>query len=112
MKKLEIIIRPEKVAVMKAILSETGASGATFSTVQGYGMEQSDQYLFNGEQMYEQIFSKTKIEVVVNDELVEPIIEKVEKRISSGKIGDGKIFIYPVEDAVRVRTGERGPSIL
>ncbi|MDO4491685.1 MAG: P-II family nitrogen regulator [Lachnospiraceae bacterium] len=112
MKKLEIIIRPEKVSVMKAILSEARASGANFVSVQGYGSEQSEQYLYHGEQQYEQIYSKTKVEVVVPDEKVEPIIEMVTRRISTGKIGDGKIFIYNVEDTVKVRTGERGLSSL
>lgn len=108
MKKLEIIIRPEKAGIMKAILSEAGVSGAMFSTIQGYGAEQSNQYLFKGEQFYEQIFSKTKVDIVVNDDLVEPIIDMVEKRISTGKIGDGRIFISNIEEAVRIRTGERG----
>ena len=112
MKKLEIIIRPEKVSLMKAILSEVRATGANFVSIQGYGSEQSEQYLYQGEQQYEQIYSKTKVEVVVADDKVEPIIEMVTRRISTGKIGDGKIFIYNVEDTVRIRTGERGLSSL
>ena len=112
MKKLEIIIRPEKVGVMKAILSEIGASGASFIGVQGYGSETSEQYIYHGEQFFEQIFSKTKVEVIVKDELVDPIINLVVTRISTGKIGDGRIFVYNVEDAVRVRTGERVTSSL
>lgn len=112
MKKIEVIMRPEKVGIMKAILSEIGATGAMFSSVQGYGSEHSEQYIYNGEQFYKQLFSKTKVEVVVKDELVEPLINLVVTRISSGKIGDGRIFVYNLEEAVRVRTGERGESSL
>ena len=108
MKKIEIIIRPEKVGVMKAILSEIGATGAMFSGIQGYGTEHSEQYIYNGEQFFEQLYSKTKVEVVVKDELVEKLIDLVVTRISTGQIGDGRIFVYNVEEAVRVRTGERG----
>ncbi|MDR3765902.1 MAG: P-II family nitrogen regulator [Butyricicoccus sp.] len=108
MKKIEIIIRPEKVGVMKAILSEIGATGAMFSGIQGYGTEHSEQYIYNGEQFFEQLYSKTKVEVVIKDELVEKLIDLVVTRISTGQIGDGRIFVYNVEEAVRVRTGERG----
>lgn len=108
MKKIEIIIRPEKVGVMKAILSEIGATGAMFSGIQGYGTEHSEQYIYNGEQFFEQLYSKTKVEVVVKDELVEKLIDLVVTRISTGQIGDGRIFVCNVEEAVRVRTGERG----
>ena len=112
MKKLEIIIRPEKVGILKAILSEGGATGAMFSGIQGYGSEHSEQYIYQGEQFFEQIYSKTKAEVVVKDELVERLIELIGQRISTGQIGDGRIFVYPVEEAVRIRTGERGISSL
>lgn len=93
---------------MKAILSEIGATGAMFSGIQGYGTEHSEQYIYNGEQFFEQLYSKTKVEVVIKDELVEKLIDLVVTRISTGQIGDGRIFVYNVEEAVRVRTGERG----
>lgn len=112
MKKLEIIIRPEKVGQMKIILSELGAQGAMFTSISGYGSQKSQQYVFRGKPYFEQIFLKTKVETVVTDEMAEKIIERVLKDIPTGEIGDGKIFIYDVADVVRIRTGERGEQII
>jgi len=111
-KKLEIVIRPEKVAQMKRILSECGAHGAMFTSVSGYGNQKSEQYVFRGKPYYEQIFLKTKVETVVDEETADQMIERVLKELSTGEIGDGKIFIYPVEESIRIRTGERGQDAL
>lgn len=112
MKKIEFVIRPEKVGIIKTILSECGAHGAMFSSISGYGNEKSQQYVFRGKPYYEQIFLKTKVETMVSDDLVDPLVERVLKEMPTGEIGDGKIFIIPLEDAVRIRTGERGDVAL
>lgn len=112
MKKLEIVIRPEKVAQMKTILSETGARGAMFTSISGYGSQKSKQYVFRGQPYFEQIFLKTKVETYVTDEVAEKIIERVLAEIPTGEIGDGKIFISDFSEVIRIRTGERGEEIL
>lgn len=112
MKKLEIVIRPEKVALMKTILSEVGAHGAMFSSVSGYGKQKSQQYVFRGKPYYEQIFLKTKVETIVSEEVADKLIERVLKEMPTGEIGDGKIFIYDVGDIIRIRTGEHGIDAL
>lgn len=112
MKKLEIVIRPEKVAQMKIILSETGARGAMFTSISGYGAQRSEQYVFRGKPYFEQIFLKTKVETYVTDEVAEEIIDRILKEIPTGEIGDGKIFISEVSEVIRIRTGERGEEIM
>ncbi len=112
MKKLEIVIRPEKVALMKSILSEVGAQGAMFTSVSGYGKQKSQQYVFRGKAYYEQIFLKTKVETVVSEEVAETLIERVLREMPTGEIGDGKIFVYEVGDIIRIRTGEHGEAAL
>lgn len=112
MKKLEIVIRPEKTAQMKTILSECGATGAMFSSISGYGNQKSAQYIYRGKPYHEQIFLKTKVETVVSEEVADKIIDRVLKELPSGEIGDGKIFVYDVDNIIRIRTGEKGPSAL
>lgn len=112
MKKLEMIIRPEKVPVMKALLNECHAQGAMFTSISGYGNQRSKQYVFRGESYYEQIFPKTKVETVVNEEIAQKVIQKVLETLPTGEIGDGKIFVYNVEDVYRIRTGEEGEQAL
>lgn len=112
MKKLEIVIRPEKIAQMKTILSEVGAKGAMFSSVSGYGNEKSKQYVFRGKPYYEQIFLKQKVETIVSEEVAKKLIDRVLNEISTNEIGDGKIFVYDVEDIIRIRTGEHGSDAL
>lgn len=112
MKKLEMIIRPEKVPVMKAILSECHANGAMFTSISGYGNQRSKHYVFRGESYYEQIFPKTKVETVVSEQVAELLIQKVLETLPTGEIGDGKIFVYDVADIYRIRTGEQGAKAL
>ncbi len=112
MKKLEIVVRPEKAAQIKTILSECGATGAMFTSVSGYGNQKSQQYVFRGQPYYEQIFLKTKVETVVSEETAEKMIQRILEELPSGEIGDGKIFVYDIEDIVRIRTGERGSEAL
>lgn len=112
MKKVEFVIRPEKAAKIKSILSECGAHGAMFTSVSGYGNQRSQQYVFRGEPYYEQIFMKTKVETVVNEEIADKLIDRVLTELPTGEIGDGKIFIYDISDVIRIRTGEHGEKAL
>ena len=93
MKKLEFVIRPEKIALMKTILSECGAHGAMFTSVSGYGNQKSEQYVYRGKPYFEQIFLKTKVETIVSEETADKIIGRILKEMSTGEIGDGRIFI-------------------
>lgn len=112
MKKLEIVIRPERVPLVKAILNECNVNGAMFSSISGYGRQKCKQYFFNGQEYFEQIFPKTKVEIIINDETVDNLIKRILKEVPTGEIGDGKIFIYDVANVVRIRTGETGKDAL
>lgn len=110
MKKLEIITRPEKLDDLKAILNENGAGGIMVTNVTGHGTQQGKPYVHRGEKYYETLVSKVKVEAVVTDEVAAPLIDKIVEGIRTGNFDDGKIFVYAVEDAIRIRTGERGDS--
>ncbi|OPJ60118.1 P-II family nitrogen regulator [Clostridium oryzae] len=112
MKKLEIVLRPEKLEELKEAFNEIGVSGMSVSTVMGYGNQKGATEIYRGTQITATLLHKLKVETIVKDELVDKTIEKIREKISTGKIGDGKIFIYNVEDAVRVRTGETGEKAL
>lgn len=113
MKKIEAIIQPSKLEAVKEALSEVGVSRLTVSDVQGFGRQKGHTDVFRGQEYEIQFIRKVKLEIVVNEDFVEPTVETILKTARSengGKIGDGKIFILPVEDVIRVRTGERGGS--
>jgi len=112
MKKLEIIIKPEKLEDVKEVLNHVGVYGMTVSMVSGCGMQKGRKGVYRGTEYTINLLPKTKIEVVLKDELVERVIEEVIKVTRTGEIGDGKIFIYDVADAVKVRTGERGDAAI
>lgn len=112
MKKLEIIIKPEKLDDLKVILDECKANGVMVTNIMGYGAQKGFKRIYRGNEYFVNLLPKVKVETVIADDLAELIIEKVTKEIATGYIGDGKIFIYNVEDAVRVRTGERGNEAL
>jgi len=112
MKKLEIVIRSEKLDDMKQILDECQVTGAMISDLMGYGRQKGYKSRYRGSEYIINLLPKIKVETVVNDDLVDRIIELVEERISTDSIGDGKIFIYNVEDCVKIRTGQRGPDAL
>lgn len=112
MKKLEMIIKPEKLDDLKAILDESQAKGVMVTNIMGYGTQKGFKRIYRGNEYFVNLLPKVKVETVVPDELAEVLIDKVTKEISTGNIGDGKIFIYDVEDAVRIRTGERGDAAL
>lgn len=112
MKKLEIIIKPEKLDELKQILDENEANGIMITNIMGYGAQKGFKRIYRGNEYFVNLLPKVKVETVVPDETAEQIIELVTKEISTGNIGDGKIFVYNVEDAIRVRTGERGSEAL
>ena len=108
MKKLEIIIRPERLDDLKAILNECDAHGLMITNIMGYGIQRGHKREYNGIDFGGNLLPKVKVETIVSDEISEEIINLVIDKINTGTYGDGKIFIYDVADAVRIRTGERG----
>lgn len=112
MKKIEAIIRPFKLEEVKEALIEEGIRGLTISEVRGYGRQKGHTETYRGSEYRIEFVPKIKIEVVVEDNKVEKIVDAILKTAKSGQVGDGKIFIYNVEDAVRIRTGESGKDAL
>ena len=112
MKKVEAIIKPFKLDEVKEALSEVGITGMTISEVKGFGRQKGHTELYRGAEYVVDFIPKIKVELVLPDELVEKAVETIVNAARTGRIGDGKVFIYPVEDAVRIRTGEKGESAL
>ena len=112
MKKLSIIVRSEKLDDVKAILDECGSTGATVSNIMGYGNQKGYKTTYRGSEYVVNLIPKIKIETIVKDDVADNIIFKVCEKISTGKVGDGKIFVYDVENVVKVRTGEEGYDAL
>ena len=106
MKKIEAIIKPFKLEDVKEALFEIGINGITVSEVKGHGRQQGHTELYRGAEYIVDFLPKIKIEIVVKEEDVEKVIETIANSARTGKIGDGKIFILPVEKVVRIRTGE------
>lgn len=112
MKKLELIIKPEKLEMVKEILETNGVTGMNFSNVMGCGRQNGVIKSYNGKEYKIGFVPKIKVETIVADELVETVIQKVLEEVNTGHYGDGKIAVYPVEDYIRIRTGERGADAL
>ena len=108
MKKIESVIKPFKLEEVKEALGDIGVSGMTVSEVKGFGRQKGHTELYRGTEYTLDFLPKVKIEVIVPDDLVDKVIEAVSTAARTGKIGDGKIFVLPVEEAVRIRTGEKG----
>lgn len=108
MKKIEAIIRPVKLDEVKDALNHMGIKGMTVSEVRGYGRQKGHSEIYRGVEYVVNFLPKVKIEIVLQDEQVEAVIDRICKTAGTGKVGDGKIFVMPMEDVVRVRTGERG----
>ena len=106
MKKIEIIIKPFKLEDVKNSLTDIGITGMTVVEVKGYGRQQGHTELYRGAEYVVDFLQKTKVEVVVNDDMVDKVIEAITTSARTGKIGDGKIFVTDVAKVVRVRTGE------
>ncbi len=112
MKKIEAIIKPFKLDDVKEALNEIGIQGMTITEVKGYGRQKGHKEIYRGAEYVVDFIPKLKIEIVVEASRVDTVIETIAKSANTGKIGDGKIFILPVETAIRVRTGERGADAL
>jgi nitrogen regulatory protein P-II 1 len=112
MKKVEAIIKPFKLDDVKDALSEIGIHGITAVEVKGFGRQKGHTELYKGAEYVVDFLPKVKIEVVIDDDQVAKVVEAIERAAKSGKIGDGKIFVIPVDEAVRIRTGERGVDAL
>jgi len=112
MKKIEAIIRPFKLEEVKDALLEEGIKGLTITEVRGYGRQKGHTETYRGSEYQIEFVPKMKIEVVVDDSLAEKAIDAILSAANSGQVGDGKIFIFNVEDAIRIRTGESGVDAL
>jgi nitrogen regulatory protein P-II 1 len=110
MKKIEAIIKPFKLDDVREALSEAGVSGLTVTEVKGFGRQKGHTELYRGAEYVVDFLPKVKVELVVADGVVDQCIEAITRAARTGKIGDGKIFVYPVEQVVRIRTGETGES--
>jgi nitrogen regulatory protein P-II 1 len=108
LRKLEAIIKPFKLEEVKEALTELGIEGLTVSEVKGFGRQKGHTEIYRGSEYTVDFLPKVKIEVVLREDLIQRAIETVQKAAKTGKIGDGKIFIIPIEEAVRIRTEERG----
>jgi nitrogen regulatory protein P-II 1 len=112
MKKIEAIIKPFKLDEVKEALQELGVQGLSVIEAKGFGRQKGHTELYRGAEYVVDFLPKMKIEVVLDDDQVEPAIEAIISAARTGKIGDGKIFVTAVEQAVRIRTGEEGPEAL
>lgn len=112
MKKVEVIIRPEKLDDMKEILDACSCHGAMVSNIMGYGSQKGYKTQYPGNDYYVNLLPKIKVETVVSDDIAEKLVDMITDRIPTGNYGDGKIFIYDVSDAIRIRTGERGEDAI
>jgi len=112
MKKIEAIIKPFKLDEVKDALVEIGVGGMTVTEVRGFGQQKGHTEIYRGTEYVIDFLPKVKIEVVVKDEDVEKVIETIMKAAQTGRVGDGKIFVIPVEEVIRIRTGERGEQAI
>ncbi len=112
MKKVEAIIKPFKLDEVREALNEAGVQGMTITEVKGFGRQKGHSELYRGAEYMVDFLPKIKVEVVIPDELLHPVLETIERVARTGRIGDGKIFVYPVEEVVRIRTGEKGPGAI
>jgi nitrogen regulatory protein P-II 1 len=112
MKKVEAIIKPFKLDDVKRALQEVGVKGLTVTEVKGFGRQKGHTEIYRGAEYEVDFVPKTKIEIVVEDDLVEQVVDTISQSGRTGKIGDGKIFVLPVEDVIRIRTGERGADAI
>jgi nitrogen regulatory protein P-II 2 len=112
MKKIEAIIKPFKLDEVKDALNQIGLKGITVLEAKGFGRQKGHTELYRGAEYVVDFLPKVKIEVAITSEMLEQVIEAIEKSASTGKIGDGKIFVYDLEQVVRIRTGETGADAL
>jgi nitrogen regulatory protein P-II 1 len=112
MKLVEAIIKPFKLDEVKDALNEIGVEGITVSEVKGFGRQKGHTELYRGAEYVVDFIPKVKIEIAIDDELVAKVVETIETTARTGRIGDGKIFVIPLDEAVRIRTGEKGTEAI
>jgi nitrogen regulatory protein PII len=112
MKKIEAIIKPFKLDDVKDALNKIGVNGMTINEVKGFGRQRGHKEIYRGAEYQVDFVPKVEIDVVVDSSLVDQVVETIAKTAGTGKIGDGKIFVFPVDEAVRIRTGETGESAI
>ncbi|NTW18010.1 MAG: P-II family nitrogen regulator [Syntrophaceae bacterium] len=112
MKLIEAIIKPFKLDEVKDALNEIGVMGITVSEVKGFGRQKGHTELYRGAEYVVDFIPKVKLEIAVADDMVPKVLETIENAAKTGRIGDGKIFILPLEEAIRIRTGEKGGEAL
>jgi nitrogen regulatory protein PII len=112
MKKIEAIIRRHLLDAVRNALQEVGVAGMTISEVQGYGRQKGHTETYRGTEYQIEFIPKIKIEVVISEDIEDQVIDAITKTAGTGKFGDGKIFVTPLDDVIRIRTGERGEAAL
>jgi nitrogen regulatory protein PII len=112
MKKIEAIVKPFKMEDVKQALAEVGVEGMTVSEVKGFGRQKGHTEIYRGSEYTVDFLPKVKFEIVITDDRVQKAVEAIVGAAKTGKIGDGKVFIMPMEEAVRIRTDERGESAI
>ncbi len=112
MKKVEAIIKPFKLDEVKESLSGIGVQGLTVSEVKGFGRQKGHTELYRGAEYVVDFLPKVKLEIIVREEQVVEVVETIEKAAKTGRIGDGKIFVLPIDEIIRIRTGERGSDAI
>jgi nitrogen regulatory protein PII len=112
MKKIEAIVKPFKLDDVKEALNEIGIQGMTISEVKGYGRQKGHKEIYRGAEYVVDFIPKVKIEIIVETERADEVVAAIQKAANTGKIGDGKIFVFSVEEVIRVRTGEKGKDAI
>jgi nitrogen regulatory protein P-II 1 len=112
MKQIEAIIKPFKLDEVKESLTKVGIQGMTITEVKGFGRQKGHTELYRGAEYSVDFLPKVKIQILVSDDKAPQVVETVLKTARTGKIGDGKIFVIPVEEVIRIRTGEKGPDAI
>ena len=112
MKKIEAIIKPFKLDEVKEALQEIGLQGITVLEAKGFGRQKGHTELYRGAEYVVDFLPKVKLEIIVRDEQVAEVVETIEKSAKTGRIGDGKIFVLPIDEIIRIRTGERGSAAI
>ena len=110
MKKIEAIVKPFKLDEVREALSEVGVTGLTVTEVKGFGRQKGHTELYRGAEYVVDFLPKIKVEIAVKDEMADKVVQAIVQAANTGRIGDGKIFVLPMDEVIRIRTGERGPE--
>jgi nitrogen regulatory protein PII len=112
MKKIEAIVKPFKLDEVREALADVGVTGLTVTEVKGFGRQKGHTELYRGAEYVVDFLPKIKLEIAIADDMVDKVVQTIAQAANTGRIGDGKIFVLPIEEVVRIRTGERGPDAL